>query len=160
MPSSFMVCPRRCGLKCPLAHGKTEFRQPGTWVEPLFPWWAWCASSLVPLQAFAISVLYFLPHGMSAGSVNSLGFHLGEEQKDAPLARQPSLQVQPAPMRSAQHRVCACFCTLPACSSGTAPQSPQHLVISTFLQWEPSVSELWSTPLPSQIKELTVHLGF
>lgn len=24
----FMACPRRCGLKCPLAHGKTEFRQP------------------------------------------------------------------------------------------------------------------------------------
>lgn len=134
MPSSFMVCPRRCGLKRPLAHGKTEFRQPGTWVEPLFPWWAWCASSLVPLQAFAISVLYFLPHGMSAGSVNSLGFHLGEEQKDAPLARQPSLQVQPAPMRSAQHRVCVVLHTpcLFLGHSSSEPSTPSHQHISAM----------------------------
>lgn len=123
------------------------------WVELLHSQWAQCASSLVPLQVFATSVLYFLPHGMSTESINYLGFHFSEAQKDAPLNWTPP-QVQPATMRS-QHTVWVCLCTLPAGSSGTAPHSPQDVVIRTFLQWEPSIYELWSASVPSQIKELT-----
>lgn len=80
-----------------------QITYPGTWVEPLHSWWAWCASSLVPRQVFTTSVLYFLPHGMSTELINSLCFLFREEQRDAPLARQPSRTAPLAPPADTAH---------------------------------------------------------
>lgn len=177
MPSSFMASPRRCGLKCPLVHGKTKFRLPSLARGLLM--------SMVCLITCASSGLHYLwvvPFATWNVNwiINSPGFHFSEEQKDAPLAWQPSharltpLQAQPVPTRSAQHRVwgwvvCVCgfggFVCVWVCAptphcflrhTSSEPSRRGHQDISAI-----GAKHFWThISLSSKIKELTVCLRF
>lgn len=108
---------RRCGLRCPLAHGDAE---PGCHAQACglslsAPRWGGDASSLVSLQALTTSVFYFLSPQISTEFVNFSGF----PPRDLALSPSAATASRAAPSTERE-----CLQELPACSLCAAPLQP------------------------------------
>lgn len=148
-PSSVQASPRRCGLKRPLAHGKTKSDNLHQHVDR--------ASTLrvsvdgmphhLCLLRSSLPLCFTFCHlECQLNQLISPGFHFSEEQKDPRLAWQPSRNVALIPPadtassheKSPAQRACVfvhtpCLFLLHNSSAAQAGQSLRGPVVRTFL---------------------------